>query len=96
MSDFERLPLNRWVSADTNQLDSVVPTPRYPTFLGQPDGSRNIVNAWSGAAWDYINQRMYLSGGGHADSHFCENGIYELSVDTLRFSVTPLKVASTV
>ncbi len=87
MSDFEQLPLNRWVAASTNKLDDVVPTPRYPTFLGHPDGSRSIIEAWSGAAWNYVDQKMYISGGGHADSHFCENGIFELSADTLRFSV---------
>lgn len=86
-SDFDQLPLNRWVQAGTNRLDDVVPYPRYPTYLGHPDGSPSIVSAWCGAAWDYRNQRMYLSGGGHADSHLCENGIYVLSVDTLRFDV---------
>ena len=79
------MPVGRWLLVETNRLDDVVPHPRYPTFLGHPDGSRSIVDAWCGAAWDYVNQRMYLSGGGHADSHFCENGIYALSADTLRF-----------
>ena len=87
VSDFEQLPLNRWVAASTNRLDDVVPTPRYATYLGHPDGSRSIIEAWSGAAWNYVDQKMYLSGGGHADSHFCENGIFELSADTLRYSV---------
>jgi hypothetical protein len=86
-SDFEKLPLNRWVAASTNKLDDVVPTPRYPTYLGHPDGSRSIIDAWCGAAWNYVDQKMYFSGGGHADSHFCENGIYELEADTLRFSM---------
>jgi hypothetical protein len=88
LSDFEQLPLRRWVRVASNKLDDVVPRPRYPTFVGNDDGSPNIVAAWSGAAWDYVNQRMYLSGGGHADSHYCENGIYELAVDSLRFSET--------
>ena len=94
-SDFEQLPLFTWVAAETHPLNDVVPVPRYPTFLGHPDGSRGIVEAWGGAAWDYVNQRMYLSGGGHADSHFCDNGIYALEADTLRFSVAmPRSAAS--
>jgi hypothetical protein len=87
VSDFERLPLNRWVAAETNRLDDNVPSPRYPTLLGNSDGSPSIVSAWCGAAYDYVNQIMYLSGGGHADSHICENGIYALSAETLRFTV---------
>ena len=87
VSDFEQLPLYGWVQAQTNTLDDVVPLPRYPTQQGNADGSRSIVNAWCGAAYDYQNQVMYLSGGGHADSHICENGIYALSADTLRFSI---------
>ncbi len=88
VSDFEQLPLRRWLRVMSNKLDDVVPRPRYPTVNGNEDGSPNIVAAWSGATWDYIHQRMYLSGGGHADSHYCENGIYELASDTLLFSET--------
>jgi hypothetical protein len=88
VSDFEQLPLRRWLRIGSNTLDDVVPQPRYPTVNGNEDGSPSIVSAWSGAAWDYINQRMYLSGGGHSSSHYCENGIYELSADTLQFSET--------
>ncbi len=29
---------------------------------------------------------MFVSGGGHADSHFCENGVYALEADTMAFS----------
>jgi hypothetical protein len=86
VSDFEHLPMRRWLRVASNKLDDVIPRPRYPTYVGNEDGSPNIVAAWSGAGWDYISQRMYLSGGGHADSHYCENGIYELAADTLLFS----------
>lgn len=35
-----------------------------------PGGSpRSIVGAWSGAAWDEVNNRMIINGGGHADYH---------------------------
>jgi hypothetical protein len=86
-SDFDQLPMNRWLAVDTNTLDDVVPRPRYATKLGQPDGSPSIINAWCGAAYDYVDQVMYLSGGGHGDSHLCENGVYSLSASTLRFGV---------
>lgn len=85
-SDFDQLPVNRWLFVDTHTLDDIVPRPRYATKLGRDDGSPSIVNAWCGAAYDYAGQRLYLSGGGHADSHVCENGVYALSADTLRFT----------
>ncbi len=86
--EFERLPLLRWLRVASNTLSDVVPRPRYPTINANEDGSPSIVFAWSGAAWDHDHQRMYLSGGGHSASHYCENGIYELAADTLLFSET--------
>jgi hypothetical protein len=67
-------------------LDSVIENPHYPKprMSGQ-DGSSGIVAAWGGAAWDYDSQTMYLSGGGHGDTHECDTGVYALSARTLKF-----------
>jgi hypothetical protein len=87
VTEFEKLAVYQWVRVAGNTIDSLIPSPRYPTFLGNPDGSPSVVTGWSGAAWDPAGQVMYISGGGHADSHFCENGVYALSGRSLTFSV---------
>jgi hypothetical protein len=86
-TDWTQLPVNQTLWVNTNTLDDVIPTPRLGNKRGNSDGSPAIVNAWSGAAVDWINGRMYITGGGHADSHTCENGIYKLDSATMRFSV---------
>ena len=86
-SDLLMLPLNAWVEVGTNTLSDVIGPEGYPTKLGNTDGRNSIIGAWSGAGWDWIHQRMFISGGGHADSHLCENGIYAFDGETLRFSV---------
>lgn len=86
-SEWHQLPLFTTLKVMTNTLDDVIPTPRYGTKGGSADGSVGIVRAWGGAAIDPVNERMYVSGGGHADSHMCDNGGYKLDSATLRFSV---------
>lgn len=86
VSDVGQLPAFTWLTVDAprNRLEDVVQSPPYPSVSGA-DGSKNITNAWGGAAWDHVNQRMLISGGGHGDSHPCETGIYALDAGTLQF-----------
>ena len=46
-----------------------------------PSGSlTNVINAWSGAAMDTINNRLFIWGGGHND--YAGNEIYVLNLNT--------------
>lgn len=88
LSDYAQLPLNQWVdvAGENNRLDSVIETPHAPRAAGQGgDGTPNIVAAWGGAAWDYVNQRMIIAGGGHADLIEYATGIYGITAGRLRF-----------
>lgn len=85
-SDWAQLPTMRWLFVGDAILDTVIETPRYPKpKASSGDGSPNIIAAWGGAAWDYLNQVMYISGGGHGDAHECETGIYALNAAQLQF-----------
>lgn len=91
-TEYPQLPLNTWldVAGTNNTLNSVIETPHHPkagTPAGGPDGSASITDAWAGAAWDHVSQRMILSGGGHGDGHECETGIYGVTADSLRFEL---------
>jgi hypothetical protein len=86
-TDFTSLPLNRWLYVKTNTISNVIGPTGYPTKLGNSDGRNSITNTWSGAGWDWINEIMFVSGGGHADSHMCENGIYAFDSETMRWQV---------
>lgn len=79
------LPLNTWLEVDGQVLNDVIEIPHYLNGYGS-DGSAHIIGAWSGGAWDYMNQRLYMSGGGHADSHCCDVGVYMLDVAKLHLS----------
>ena len=83
--DWAGLPLNTWLYADVPAMSSVVETPRYTASSGS-DGSINVTDAWGGAAWDYVNQKMFLFGGGHGDSSACETGMYSLDVASLTWA----------
>jgi len=83
-SDWAALPLNTWVAVVGETLSGVIETPHYLGGFG--DSANSITGAWNGAAWDYINQRMYIAGGGHSDSSACETGIYMVDAATAKFS----------
>jgi len=79
------LPLNTWVEVAGGVLDDVIQNPRLLNYSGG-DSSHGIVNAWSGMAWDYVNQIGYIDGGGHGDSSAIETGIYKVDVAKLQFT----------
>lgn len=89
-ADFDALGtsyVGTWFYVNTNVMDDVIPSPRRRRFLTGADGAFSICNAWCGGSWDWINQRLFCVGGGHADSNIAENGVYQFSVDTMRWSV---------
>jgi hypothetical protein len=88
LSDLDQLQPYVWyyVGGADAILDNAIETPHYPKPRNAgPDGSEGIVAAWGGAAWDYSSQTMYLSGGGHGDTHECDTGVYALRSSSLRF-----------
>lgn len=93
-SDFAQLPTT-WVRVNTNKIDDLVPATfqpnppngRYGTTVSGADGLHSVISAWSGAAWDWVNGRMYIAGGGHADSWGTENGVFAFDAKKMRFSM---------
>lgn len=47
-------------------------------------GSRGVLDAWGGAAWDADSQCLYFMGGGHAD--YGGNEVYRFCADTLQWT----------
>lgn len=99
-TDFPQLPA-AWVYAVTNKIDDLVPAGLYPsgsrygTLVSGADGLPSIINAWSGAAKDWINGRMYVSGGGHNDSWGTENGVFCFDSNTMRWTLPVARGAYT-
>jgi hypothetical protein len=86
-TDYPQLPA-QWVQVATNRIDDLVPaTARYGTTVSGADGLRSVILAWSGAARDWVNGRIYMAGGGHADSWGTENGVFGFDVQTMRYFV---------
>ena len=79
------LPLNTWLDVAGQSVNNVVETPHLLSNWGS-DSATSIAAAWCGAAWDYVNQRMYIMGGGHGDGSCCEMGIYMLDAAKLQFT----------
>ena len=100
LTDFPQLPA-AWVYAATNKIDDLVPAGLYPsgsrygTLVSGVDGLPSIVNAWSGAAKDWINGRLYVSGGGHNDSWGTENGVFCFDAATMRWTLPVARGAYT-
>ena len=65
-----------WTELPNTKIEDVGP-PNPPP----PSGPlRNVVNAWSGAAMDTVNNRLFIWGGGHND--YAGNEIYVLNLNT--------------
>lgn len=75
-SEFERLlinlPQDTWYEAPNTHMKAVTPT---TWEFGRPEG---IVGAWSSGAYDSVQQRMLIWGGGHAD--YSGNEVYAFHV----------------
>lgn len=80
-TDFQQLPLNTWVKAATNRIVDVVGPTDY-----LPYSRLAMTSVWCGGGWDYLSKVLHITGGGHGDSHSCENGIPNFSVATLSWA----------
>lgn len=87
-SDLQSLPLNSWlyVVGANASLNSAIQTPHYWRTEFGADSAPGIVDAWSGAAWDWQNNVMYITGGGHGDSSMLENGVYAFDARKMSWS----------
>ncbi len=70
-------PENSWVLCNSNNFDDVWSPvglrPRYPSSTAtDPSSPSAIINAWCSFAWDDVNCRMILFGGGHANTNLNE------------------------
>lgn len=80
------LPLNTWLTVSGHVLSDILEQPPLYTVGGYLSAP-GIIRVWCGAAWDHVNQKMFMSGGGHGGSHPCETGIYALDAKTLKFTI---------
>jgi hypothetical protein len=88
ISDYSQLPKNKWlkVIGKNNKLDDVATKPIHPKSNGG-DSFPSIVSAWGGAAWDTINLRMNISGGGHGDASATQTDIIAVDGTTMQISL---------
>lgn len=64
-----------WINANTNYFSDVWPHSDYsPLFGAGAAQNKPIITAWSSFAWDSVNHRMILWGGGHANTS--TNAVY--------------------
>lgn len=71
------LPGDTWFEAPN--------TPMRPLCPAGIDGCPNIINAWSGGAWDDVHRRMLVFGGGHGD--YAGNELFAFDVGTMQWSL---------
>ena len=87
------MPSQRWglvgnTLASVDPEDNPAINPSYPADApwhantGQPD----VVAGWGGAAWDEVNKKLRITGGGHAG--YAGNELYDWSAETGAFSLT--------
>jgi len=74
----EDLSAGQWLEIPNSKIRSVLPSP-LPS--GDP---ANIINAWSGGAFDTQRNRLLVWGGGHND--YCGNEVYAFEVATLKWT----------
>lgn len=63
------IPDGQWVKASLNAYSSVwPPSDLRPVYGGGKHNPNRIIKAWSGFAWDRNRSRLYIWGGGHANT----------------------------
>lgn len=64
-------PENSWIKANTNTIQSVFPPSGYIATsdggLGGSSLASAVIRCWSSFAWDSVNSRLVMYGGGHAN-----------------------------
>lgn len=87
-SDGPQLPTTwRKVGGSNTTIQEVLESPGY-TNNSAGLSAPGIVVAWGGAARDYINDALVISGGGHGDSSAAETGIYTALLKKMRIERT--------
>jgi hypothetical protein len=72
------LPADTWWQAPDSEMRQVCPD-------RGDENCANAIEAWSGGAYDPVNNRMLVFGGGHAD--YSGNELYAFDVGTLEWSL---------
>jgi len=73
-----------WHELPNTRIRSVCPSPaQYPEIQGV-EGCSAVTEDWSGAAFDAVNDRMFITGGGHGG--YAGNEVYLLDLNTLTMS----------
>jgi hypothetical protein len=70
------LQYGEWYEVPNSKLNSVLPNP----IPAGTTGPVAITDAWGGAAWDELRDRLLVTGGGHGD--YAGNEVYAWSFDT--------------
>ncbi len=79
-------PEGQWVKANLNAFSAVWPPDGLrPVFGGGKHVPSKILLAWSGFAWDYNRSRLYIWGGGHANTS--GNDVYVWDANTRLWSL---------
>jgi hypothetical protein len=83
---WDSLPFDEWVevlgTAPLSNITRLLPADFHDFGVL---GLAGVFHAWSGAAFDRTNGKMFFNGGGHNDSS--NNGLYELSLETMSWRV---------
>lgn len=98
ITDYGQFPANTWIKVNgvNNKLRSQEALPFYPNS-GSGNSFSSIIKAWSGAAWNSVDEAIMPAGsGGHTDVSAAENGVYAASAKTMRVTtVVPRQAAAT-
>jgi hypothetical protein len=90
-------PENTWVKANSNRIEDVFPPSGYiATSDGSTGGSSlasAVIRCWSGFAWDSLNSRLVLYGGGHANYDGNEVYLFNGSTRQWQLAYYPTDVA---
>ncbi len=70
------LPAGTWWQAPDSKMRDVCPA--------GADGCHNVIDAWSGGAYDTVHDRVLVFGGGHGD--YSGNELYAFDIGTLTWS----------
>ncbi len=75
----DTLSAGHWYEVPNSHLEDAAPDPLPPGNI------RNVIRAWSGAAYDTQRDRLLVWGGGHGD--YGGNELYAFDVNTMTWSI---------
>jgi hypothetical protein len=67
------MPPNSWRELPNTEMREVCPLPYEHPYLCE-----TVITAWSGGAYDASRERMFVYGGGHADSYYNNVFVFDL------------------